>query len=514
MYLAARTRIAAALAVTATALSLAVPAAASADVASPTAPPQITALSSRTGTTDCGANVTVSGTNFTSVTSVLFGSIHTGYQVLSPTRILAYVPAHGRAAVNVRVVATVGVSPVGAQARYAWVNQPLSITKTRLNCGMTAAQAMANSAKFRHSASRHVVAPVKRSSSWTLAIAQNALRRAQAWTGLSYSFAGGGASGPSYGVNTDGGGWFDSKIWGFDCSGLALYAWAPYESMAHFAASQYRQAGKFHPNEDELMPGDLIFYSGNGHASGIDHVQLYVGGGQVIQAPQSGYTIGAATLYSGPGRPFYAATRPLTRGAQAAAPNVTQLSSSTGPTTGPATVTVYGSGLSQVSTVLVDGTRSYDFTALSSRALKVTLPAHAAGNVTLRIGGAWGVSNPMTFSYVGAPTVSALTPNRGPADATQAVTITGTGFQAVTGVSVGGTAATFQVTSPTTISATLPALPAGSYPVVVTTRFGTSAGSPGFTYAAPDGGTGSVRGSPVAPGSGTTAGSGSYRWGK
>jgi cell wall-associated NlpC family hydrolase len=510
MYLAPRARIAAGLAVAATALSLALPVAAAADGA-PTGPPQITGLSSRTGTTDCDSTVTVSGANFAGVTGVQFGGVRAGYQVLSPTQILAYVPAHGRAKVNVRVVTGAGVSPLSAQARYAWVNQPLSMTKTRLNCGMTAAQAMANSAKFRRTAASHVVAPVKRSSHWTPAIAQNAVRRAQGWTGLSYSWAGGGASGPSYGVNTSGGGWFDSKIWGFDCSGLTLYSWAPYKSMAHFAATQYRQAGKFHPNQNELMPGDLIFYSGNGTAGGIDHVQMYVGGGQIIQAPESGYTIGTATLYSGPGRPFYAATRPLTRGAQGAAPHVTSLSGTVGSTAGTTTVTAYGTGLRQVSTVLVAGTRTYNFTVLSSRRLQITLPAHDAGNVTIRIGGAWGVSNSVGFSYVGAPDVTGLSPYSGPADATQSVTLTGTGFQDVTGVTVGGTAATFQVTSATTISATLPALPAGTYPVVVTTKYGTSLGWATFTYLPADGGTG---GAPGAPGAGGTDGSGSYRWGR
>lgn len=487
MYLAPRARIATGLAVAVTALSLAVPAAAAADE-TPTGLPQVTALSSTSGTTDCGANVTVSGTGFTAVTGVRFGGVDAGYQVLSPTRLVAWIPAHPRAKVNVRVVTAAGTSPPTAQARYAWVKQPLSLHKTRLNCGMTAAEAMANSAKFRRTASRHVVAPIGRSGHWTAAIGDNAVRRAQAWTGLSYSWAGGGASGPSYGVNTSGGGWFDSKIWGFDCSGLTLYSWAPYKSMAHFAATQYKQAGRFHPTANQLMPGDLIFYSGNGHANGIDHVQMYVGGGQIIQAPESGYTIGTATLYSTSGRPFYAATRPLTRGAQGSAPQVTRLSQTAGPATDTTTVIAYGTGLRQVSTVLVAGVRTYDFTVLSGHRLKITLPAHERGTVSVRIGGAWAVSNAVQFSYVGAPTVTGLTPDEGPAATAQAVTITGTGFPAasdVTGVTVGGVAATFTVTSATTISATLPAMPAGTYPVVVTTTYGTSAGWTSFTYLTP-----------------------------
>lgn len=507
MYLAPRARIAAGLAVAATALSLALPAAAVADDA-PTGLPQITALSSTSGTTDCGANVTVRGTGFTAVTEVRFGGVDAGYQVLSPTRIAAWVPAHPRAKVNVRVVTAAGVSPRGAQARYAWVRQPLSLHKTRLNCGMTAAQAMANSAKFRRTAHRHVVAPIRRSGHWTGAMGQNAVRRAQAWTGLSYSWAGGGASGPSYGVNTSGGGRFDSRIWGFDCSGLTLYSWAPYKSMAHFAATQYKQAGRFHPTANQLMPGDLIFYSGNGHADGIEHVQMYIGRGQIIQAPESGYTIGTATLSTAPGRPFYAATRPLTHRKQGSAPHVTRLSRSAGPAADSTTVIAYGTGLRQVSTVLVAGTRTYDFTVLSSHRLKITLPAHDAGNVSIRIGGAWGVSNAERFSYLGAPAVTGLTPNQGPAGTVQAIKITGSGFQDVTGVTVGGTAATFTVSSARTIAATLPALPAGTYPVVVTTRYGTSAGWASFTYLAA---TGTV---PGEPGSSGADGSDSYRWGR
>ena len=36
------------------------------------------------------------------------------------------------------------------------------------------------------------------------------------------------------------------------------------------------------------MPGDLVFWSSNGSQSGIHHVAIYIGNGNVIQAPQSG----------------------------------------------------------------------------------------------------------------------------------------------------------------------------------------------------------------------------------
>ncbi|WP_457831703.1 NlpC/P60 family protein, partial [Staphylococcus aureus] len=86
-----------------------------------------------------------------------------------------------------------------------------------------------------------------------------------------YSWAAGNASGPTYGVSEPGNAWNDSNVLGFDCSGLTLYAWAPYLRMDHYAATQYTQAGSYHPSTDNLMPGDLVFWSGDGTIGGIGH---------------------------------------------------------------------------------------------------------------------------------------------------------------------------------------------------------------------------------------------------
>jgi len=68
---------------------------------------------------------------------------------------------------------------------------------------------------------------------------------------------------------------------GFDCSGLTMYVYAQVGvSLPHHAASQY-QLGTPVPR-DQLMPGDLVFFSGLGHMG------MYIGGGQFIAAPQTG----------------------------------------------------------------------------------------------------------------------------------------------------------------------------------------------------------------------------------
>ena len=57
--------------------------------------------------------------------------------------------------------------------------------------------------------------------------------------------------GPTYGVCAGDGACNDCHVMGFDCSGLSLYAWAPYMTLDHYAASQYWQAGSFHPSTSQ-----------------------------------------------------------------------------------------------------------------------------------------------------------------------------------------------------------------------------------------------------------------------
>ena len=71
---------------------------------------------------------------------------------------------------------------------------------------------------------------------------------------------------------------------GFDCSGLAQAAWAaagvqiPRDSYSQWAALP-------HVPLSSLQPGDLLIYNGEGH------VAIYVGGGYIIDAPQTGMNV-------------------------------------------------------------------------------------------------------------------------------------------------------------------------------------------------------------------------------
>lgn len=71
----------------------------------------------------------------------------------------------------------------------------------------------------------------------------------------------------------------------FDCSGLTMWAWrAGGVSLPHQSGQQYAQIP--HVSPAVIQPGDLLFYG-----SPIHHVGLYIGGGQMIDAPHSGANV-------------------------------------------------------------------------------------------------------------------------------------------------------------------------------------------------------------------------------
>ena len=77
----------------------------------------------------------------------------------------------------------------------------------------------------------------------------------------------------------------------FDCSGLTKWAWGRAGvSLPHQSGAQY--ASVPHVSKDQVQPGDLIFYY-----SPIGHVGIYVGGGMMIHARNTGTTVKVATVH-------------------------------------------------------------------------------------------------------------------------------------------------------------------------------------------------------------------------
>ncbi|HTW41447.1 MAG TPA: IPT/TIG domain-containing protein [Solirubrobacteraceae bacterium] len=143
-------------------------------------------------------------------------------------------------------------------------------------------------------------------------------------------------------------------------------------------------------------------------------------------------------------------------------PVIGSLSVHIGSTAGGAKVTIKGQHLEGATAVHFGDALATELQVVSTRVIKVKSPAHAAETVDVTVttptGGTSTTDEADRFTYVVAPTVSAVTPSRGPAAGGTPVTIAGTNLDDVDSVSFGKTPAqSFEVTSQDTIAAVTPA---------------------------------------------------------
>jgi cell wall-associated NlpC family hydrolase len=103
-----------------------------------------------------------------------------------------------------------------------------------------------------------------------------------------------------------------SPVTGFDCSGLAMYAYGQLGiQLTHYTGAQYDEGLRV-PREG-LQPGDLVFFDDD-PVRGPQHEGIYVGGGRFIQAPHTGDVVKISSLddpqyglrYVGAVRPYVA----------------------------------------------------------------------------------------------------------------------------------------------------------------------------------------------------------------
>ncbi|MCV7256537.1 MULTISPECIES: NlpC/P60 family peptidoglycan endopeptidase RipA [Mycobacteriaceae] len=119
------------------------------------------------------------------------------------------------------------------------------------------------------------------------------IKRAMSQMGVPYSWGGGTAAGPSRGIDSGAG------TTGFDCSGLILYAFAGVGiKLPHYSGSQYDMGRKI-PSA-EMRRGDVIFYG----PGGSQHVTLYLGNGQMLEAPYTGSTVKVSPVRTGGMTPY------------------------------------------------------------------------------------------------------------------------------------------------------------------------------------------------------------------
>jgi cell wall-associated NlpC family hydrolase len=111
------------------------------------------------------------------------------------------------------------------------------------------------------------------------------IRRGLSQLGVPYSWGGGTAAGPGKGIGSG------SGTTGFDCSGLVLYSFAGVGiKLPHYSGAQY-DLGRKIPSS-QMRRGDVIFYG----PGGSQHVTLYLGQGQMLEAPDVGLKVRVAPV--------------------------------------------------------------------------------------------------------------------------------------------------------------------------------------------------------------------------
>ncbi len=118
---------------------------------------------------------------------------------------------------------------------------------------------------------------------------------AQSQIGVPYAWDGGSYTGPTIGVCAPDGAENDCHIVGFDCSGLvmaaAFYASGGHLRLPHSAAEQVTYGTRVPANRaavsSSMQPGDVIAFTDPGEIE-AHHIGIYIGGEQMIDAPESG----------------------------------------------------------------------------------------------------------------------------------------------------------------------------------------------------------------------------------
>ena len=170
-------------------------------------------------------------------------------------------------------------------------------------------------------------------------------------------------------------------------------------------------------------------------------------------------------------------------------PRVISLSLVAGPSSGSTTLTVIGTGFTGAASVHF-GPTSAPFTVSSDTSMSVTTPSSAPGVFGLVVTTPGGSNFPTSadlFTFVAAPSVAGLTPNRGPITGGTHVTISGKYLSGVTTVMLGDTAIGFTIVNDQKISIVTPLNDAvDTVAIHVVSLGGTSASVPAdqFTFAA------------------------------
>ncbi|MDR0213064.1 MAG: IPT/TIG domain-containing protein [Comamonas sp.] len=511
-------------------------------------PPTVTGVTPSQGAGSGGTSVTITGTDFTNVSDVLFGSTSAqSFSVKSATSITAIAPA-GSGTVHVRVAAVGGTSGTSAADQFTYANIP-TVTSVTPNQGPTSGGGVItiNGSNFvagatvvsfgavpatgvNVSSSTSLTANIPGGSAGTVDITvTTAAGTSTASANDQYTYVAeptltgaSPVSGPTGGgtsVTLTGTGFTPGTtvtFGGISASGVTFnsatsitvttpsHAAGLVNVVATIAGGSSTQPVSFTyvapptvtavaPQSGPTTGGTSVVITGT-NFSGVTSVTF--GGVAAASVTVNSITTITATSPGGSGtvdiqvqtQGGTSSTGPADRFTYVATPTVTALSPPTGAGAGGTSVTITGTGFTGATAVTFGATSAAGFSVNSDTSITATSPA-GTGSADVRVttaGGTSAISASDKFAYVSAPTITGVTPNIGPDIGGGQVTINGTGLDAVTNVRFGSTNAGFSLGSATSLTATVPAGTAGTVDVVATSLGGSSTTSAGdrYTYVA------------------------------
>ena len=425
------------------------------------AAPTVTGLSPTGGAPAGGSGVVITGTGFTNVSAVTFGSNNaTPFTVNSSTQITASFPA-GSGTVDVRVTTPGGTSENVIADNFTYTSAT-SVTAISPSTGSTSGGTVVE------------ISGTNFSSASTVAFGLNAA------TNVSYN-------------STTG----------------KLTATSP-AGVAGTVSIIVTTGGSTSAN----VSADDFVYTATVAVTGISPLVGPTPGGTVVEISGTNFTSASTVTFgsnaatnvsynsttgkltaTSPAGTGAVNVRVTTSGTQSAIssqftyfapPTITGLSRTTGPNGGGSSVVITGTNFTSASTVAFGSNNVSVFTINSTTQITATSPA-GTGAVDVRVSNQGGTSENVAFdnfTYFPLPAVTTISPTTGTTAGGTVVTITGENFTGATGVKFGtvdGTSVT--VVSGTQITATAPA-GTGEVNVTVITPGGTSANAlyGKFTY--------------------------------
>ena len=438
------------------------------------APPAVQLVTPSGGSIAGGTNVTIAGASFTGATSIEFGTVAAiSFTIDSDLQITAVAPAEAAGTVDVTVVTPTGTSPVFH-----------SLTN--------------NGDQFTYSAppTASYITPAGGPVGTPVAIIGTGFVSAPGITQVLF----GTTPAPGFTVDSD---THISAVVPPVSGTVDVTIVTPAGTTATTGLMQYTVEAQpivsgLSPASGPLAGGTSLTITGSGF-SGVGAVMFG-------SLPAAGFTVNSDTQITAVS-PFgmgagpvdvvvsslagLSATSPADQFTYVADyPTISSLSPSSGPLAGGSSVVITGTDFAGANMVTFGSVPAASFQVSSPTQIIAVSPAGgAAGAVDVMVATPNGVSvgSPADqFTYIAAPTVTALSPSSGPLAGGSSVVITGTGLTGASTVTFGAVpAASFQVASATQITAVSPAgSAAGSVDITVATPNGTSAtgAADRFTY--------------------------------